>query len=109
MLPRREVLGIKQFVTVYMYVRDADGKLVKRNKTEYKKVKYGKYYLLNRPPMMYIEASYEGGGTVTIPFQRTGPDEYTEYLKQTEETEDATKNRADTTATTSGTTEKESQ
>jgi hypothetical protein len=73
-----------------MYDRDEDGNLVKRNKTEYRRVKYGKYYLLNRPPMMYIEASYEGGGTVTVPFQRTGPDEYTEYLKKGTEEDDDT-------------------
>lgn len=80
-IPRRKDLGIKSTVNVYLYVRDGYGKLVKRNKTEYKKYKYGKYWMLNRPPMMYLEVSFKGGGTVSVACQRTGPDEYTEYLK----------------------------
>lgn len=77
-------MGISQYVTVYIYQRDDKGKLVKRNSTEYKKVKYGRYHLLNRPPMMYIEAEFESGGVVNMAFQRTGPDEYCEYLKKGE-------------------------
>jgi len=78
-------VSINQYVSVYMYVRDADGNLVKRNKTGYKKFKYGKYILFNRPPMMYIEAQFESGGVIIVPCERTGPDEYTEHLKESNE------------------------
>jgi hypothetical protein len=82
-------LSIKPFVTVYLIKRDEDGELVKRNKTEYRRERFGKYQLYDRPPMMYIEAEFGGGGKVTVACQRTGEDEYTEHIKKGEEDEEA--------------------
>jgi hypothetical protein len=59
-------MGIKPIITVIF----ANGK----------KKKYESY---NRPPMLYLNVDFEGGKGVSIPFERTGPDEYTELVKKT--------------------------
>jgi hypothetical protein len=45
-----------------------------------RKVKYESY---DRPPMLYLNAELEGGGSRSLPFERTGPDEYRELVKKT--------------------------
>jgi hypothetical protein len=42
----------------------------------------------NRPPMLYINAELVGGGAHSIPFERTGPDEYTQVDKEISEEND---------------------
>lgn len=77
-------MGISQIVTLYRLRRDEFGELVAPRRKD----KYTKVVRFDRPPMLYIEIKYAGGGTRNVGFERTGPDEYTEIIK---ETKDATR------------------
>lgn len=75
-------MGIGSKVTVYAFQRGEKNELVLKANGQPRKYVYGKYEMFNRPPMLYLEVAYEGGGVETIGFERTGPDEYTEYLRK---------------------------
>lgn len=47
-----------------------------------------KYESYERPPMLYMNANLEGGGAFSTPFERTGPDEYTQIDKEISEEND---------------------
>lgn len=47
-----------------------------------------KFEAYKRPPMLYINADLEDGGTHSVPFERVGPDEYRQVEKKKDEEKD---------------------
>ncbi len=72
-------MTINQFVTLYRIRRDEHGKIVEPRRKD----KYSKAVRFDRPPMLYVEVSFSNGSKKNVPFERIGPDEYCEIIKET--------------------------